>query len=743
MELLWPDHPVTSARHSLSTALSWLRRQLEGEAAGAAALPADLADESPPAPEAAAIPPPGPAPSPDSESGVLLADYSAIRLNPAAVTTDVGQFNAALQAAAGEREEARRAAWLAGAVELYRGELLPGCFEEWVLQERRWLAERFFQALGELLPLLERAGQLDRAVQYAQAGVRADPLREEAHRDLMRLYAATGQPVAGLQQYGELQRLLEEGLGVTPDAATRALARELEGRVREGRHGAADPDAELEPGQLSVSPPAVTARVALLYRRHAEPDEGLLKLLEARLAARGHRVFVDRHLSIGVEWAREIEREIREADAVIPLLSTAAVQSEMLAYEIETAHEAARQQDGRPRLLPIRVAYTGALPEPLAVILDPLEYSLWQGPDDTGRVVLQLLRALESLESGARSEEAPAGAPPGAAPGLSRTTEPDFRPAIPLGRPPGGVLPVDSPLYVLRSEDREFEQAIRNQESIVLIRGPRQVGKTSLLARGLQQAREAGCYVTLTDFQSLDAGDLDSVEQLYAALAERVAEDLELEVAPEAARRAHLGAAANFQRYLQREVLGRLDAPLVWGLDEVDRLFPCEWSGQVFALFRSWHNRRGLDPGSPWSRLTLAIAFAGEAHLFISDLNQSPFNVGVELRLGEFTVAQVAELNERYGSPLQDQAEVLRFHTLVAGHPHLVSRGLWEMASGSLNLDQFCQSVDRDEGVYGDHLRRLLATLVKEPALSDLVCALLRGAPARGGRASTGFAAPG
>src|SRR5206468_4002024 len=68
-------------------------------------------------------------------------------------------------------------------------------------------------------------------------------------------------------------------------------------------------------------------RVALLYKRNAQPDEQLLMLLETHLREQGYQVFIDRHLTIGVEWAQAIEREVRTADAVIPLLSAASVQS--------------------------------------------------------------------------------------------------------------------------------------------------------------------------------------------------------------------------------------------------------------------------------------------------------------------------------------------------------------------------------------------------------------------------------
>jgi predicted ATPase len=73
----------------------------------------------------------------------------------------------------------------------------------------------------------EQAGDLPGAIQLAHRMVAADPLREEAHHTLMRLLAAAGEPAAALRQYRELERLLEQELDTAPEAATRALAREL------------------------------------------------------------------------------------------------------------------------------------------------------------------------------------------------------------------------------------------------------------------------------------------------------------------------------------------------------------------------------------------------------------------------------------------------------------------------------------------------------------------------------------
>src|SRR5262249_50473 len=66
--------------------------------------------------------------------------------------------------------------------------------------------------------------------------------------------------------------------------------------------------------------------------------------------------------------------------------------------------------------------------------------------------------------------------------------------------PVGGAVPLDSEFYIVRPADEEFSAAIARGDSIVLVKGARQVGKTSLLARGLQQARQAGAKVVLTDF---------------------------------------------------------------------------------------------------------------------------------------------------------------------------------------------------------------------------------------------------
>ena len=291
----------------------------------------------------------------------------------------------------------------------------------------------------------------------------------------------------------------------------------------------------------------------------------------------------------------------------------------------------------------------------------------------------------------------------------------------------GGAVPLNSPFYIERTTDEAFREALLRQDSIVLVKGARQIGKTSLLARGLQHVRQAGGRVVLTDFRSLPQTALISSDVLYRTLAQEMADQLDLAADPETAWNPRRSANRNLERFLCTAALDAAETPLVWAMDEVDRLFTCDCGSEVFGLFRSWHNRRALDPEGPWARLTLAMAYATEAHLFIQDVNQSPFNVGTRLTLHDFTREQVAELNRRYDSPLTDSKALQRFYALLHGHPFLTRRALSEMRSNGLEIGALEAQADRSEGLFGDHLRRLLSALTNNPELTEIVRAMLRG----------------
>lgn len=306
---------------------------------------------------------------------------------------------------------------------------------------------------------------------------------------------------------------------------------------------------------------------------------------------------------------------------------------------------------------------------------------------------------------------------------------PPTREGVPELESEGGAVRLGSDFYLVREGDREFEVAVRRRDSIVLVKGARQVGKTSLLARGLQQARRDGTKVILCDLQKLTSAQLASADTLFLSFAEIIAEQLDLDIDLERFWSVPRGWNVKFERFLRREVFGKVESPVVWGLDEVDRLFAHPFQTEVFGLFRSWHNERSLDPSTYFSRFTLAMAYATEAHLFITDLSQSPFNVGTRLQLEDFNRSEVAEMNRRYGRPLKSEGELERYYALVGGNPYLVRRGLHEMALHGLTMDTLERESVPENGIFGDVLRRLMLALRQDEKLAHVVQDLLNGIP--------------
>ncbi len=469
----------------------------------------------------------------------------------------------------------------------------------------------------------------------------------------------------------------------------------------------------------SATPPAATPapgnvaaqalKITLIYKRNAPDDEYVRALLETALKPE-HDLFIDRQLKIGVQWAEEIEQRIRSSDVVIALISEASAQSEMVEFELQTAQNEAQKQavnglPARPRLLPVYIKISTPLPDAIASFVESLHHASWKSPADDAALT-------DAMRNALRAPEPPA--PPAPVSQLEAV---------------GGAVPLDSAFYLVRRTDEEFTTAVRRHDSIVLVKGARQMGKTSLLARGLQQAREMGALCIRTDFQKLNTAHLVSADTLFLTLAEMIADQLDLDTLPEDVWNAKRGPNVNFERYLRREVLAKSDKPVVWAMDEVDRLFTCDFGSEVFGLFRSWHNERSLDPTGPWGKLTLAIAYATEAHLFITDLNQSPFNVGTRLTLQDFTLEQAEELNRRYGQPLRNAQEVQALYDLVGGQPYLLRCALDQLVSKELDIETLRTQSAQDDGPFGDHLRRLLVSLSQDDMLMDVVRNLLRGNP--------------
>ena len=190
-DMLWPDNDVEKGRNALRVTLSRLRHVM-GETG---------CDAEP----------------------LFITDKLSIGLKRQCVTTDVACFEKCLQAAAGADTLTERTRYLSEAVELYRGELLPDYEEGWIPAQAQRLEGLFFDALHNLLSLLEENREFERALRYAHHALSIDPLREETQRDLLRLYIAQGRYDAAHYHYDRFCKSLYKSSGALPSAVTQEL----------------------------------------------------------------------------------------------------------------------------------------------------------------------------------------------------------------------------------------------------------------------------------------------------------------------------------------------------------------------------------------------------------------------------------------------------------------------------------------------------------------------------------------
>ncbi len=173
----------------------------------------------------------------------LLIDRETVAFRPVETcVVDVEAFIACLQGGEKQAAETRVERWQA-ATEWYVGDFLAGFvvrdapeYEEWLLAQRARYRELAMHSLHALTELLTAQGEYARAVESAARLLALDPWREEAHRQLMRLKARTGQRSAAIAQYELCRQVLEQELGVEPSAETTTLYERLKSAQRGPRH---------------------------------------------------------------------------------------------------------------------------------------------------------------------------------------------------------------------------------------------------------------------------------------------------------------------------------------------------------------------------------------------------------------------------------------------------------------------------------------------------------------------------
>jgi hypothetical protein len=371
----------------------------------------------------------------------------------------------------------------------------------------------------------------------------------------------------------------------------------------------------------------------------------------------------------------------------------------MVTAEIETAHHLNKLQ-GHPKILPVRLNFSSPLVYPMSAYLNPLQWAVWRKESDTPKLIEELTRAISGgelpIDEGEHAEI------------LTLPTE-----GIPAAHAtpfrvdaPEGTMAYESPYYIERMGDKIAMQALDRYGVTMTIKGPRQMGKSSLLNRIMIECKRREIRFAFLDFQLVEQSTLVNPDIFYRHFCSLLSFEFGIDDRSDSYWGRPLGNTQNTTNYVRDHLMKEMkDVPVLIAMDEVELMFSTPFRSDFFGMLRSWHNYRNSNDN--WKNFNMVLVTSTEPYLFIDNLNQSPFNVGETIELSDFSYEQVFDLNRRHEEILAlDQLNHL--HKLLGGHPYLSRKAFYLISSGRMDFDQLIEKSIEDDGPFGDHLRNLI-----------------------------------
>ncbi|MBW4454524.1 MAG: AAA-like domain-containing protein [Nostoc indistinguendum CM1-VF10] len=286
---------------------------------------------------------------------------------------------------------------------------------------------------------------------------------------------------------------------------------------------------------------------------------------------------------------------------------------------------------------------------------------------------------------------------------------------------PSGAVSLNSRFYIPRPPIEELAYAeMAKPGSLICIKAPKKMGKSSLILRLLAYANNQGFRTVTLDFQQADKAVFTSLDKFLRWFCANFSQELQLKPKLNDYWNEDMDSKVSCSIYFQQYLLPALETPLVLVLNKVDWIFEYqEIAGELLALVRSWHER--AKEVEIWQKLHLVLVYSTEILVPIK-LNQSSFNIGLLIKLPPFTKEQVQDLALRHGLDWTNSKNVDNLMAMVGGYPYLVRLALYHLVGkGGLerDLEQLLQQAPTQTGIYHEYLRQYLLALQNEPELGD------------------------
>ncbi len=434
--------------------------------------------------------------------------------------------------------------------------------------------------------------------------------------------------------------------------------------------------------------------ILISYDRREALDQEIAIKLQNALQDFCHRVFLEEDRKTGEAWAERTETILDIADFVIVLLSDKSAHSNVIFEQLKMVADLEIEGVPTKQLLPVGINCAEVANNAIGEYLNELPWALFlNGSNDYSlvRIMAQLKSAITRVAS------LPYG----------KSERIDKRKMFNNLRTQS-----DKP-YLRRKGDEIVDQIIGERGSTITVKGSRELGKTWLINRVINQLNQQQLATVRLDMQKYVSylRSVTDISELNRKLCYEIAEQrhLNLDNLIEDLWERQLVAPIKMERFIEG-LFKHENEQIFLFLDNADALLQGtnNQRNDFFAMLRGWHENRGSK--HVWDNLTLIVAISTEPWLLIEDLDQSPFNVGTTITLQDFKFGQTQQLNAHYNEQFAVE-QLQQLYDLVSGHPYLTHLAI---RTARYNDDLGVYSLNHpieEDSMFADHLRSLFLRL--------------------------------
>lgn len=274
--------------------------------------------------------------------------------------------------------------------------------------------------------------------------------------------------------------------------------------------------------------------------------------------------------------------------------------------------------------------------------------------------------------------------------------------------------------YIEREIDRICLKYLQKNYGNITIKGSRQTGKSRLVNR-LKSIldKQNNKVVVFHDFLQFGQSSKESLDTFLRKFCHQTTKQLHISNVKDMWKSYSddHSPESKYTEFFEDVVLGFLNdsQSLVMFIDAGDAILNQDFRVDFFSLLRSWINSQSLF-NSIWKRFFLVITISTEPYLLIPDIKQSPFNIGMDRRLTDFSLIEVAQFNQTKGLPFT-QEQLNNLYALTNGHPLLTNIAFTEVVDYGKSPEGLLTEALEPHSPFRAHLNHMRQILSDKPEL--------------------------